>query len=153
MKLRITITISVLFLTVLSAIGGAAGARSAAGSPSDFIRASFDDQYDIHWVVKARSVSAGARAHGFVETSSILFGNVVCLVVHEHEALVTVFNREIRLVFLFTLRDNHPGPDEFLWIRFYESSFRPKCEPFDGTHGYPGTPVSGYITMHDAHQP
>jgi hypothetical protein len=154
MKRRILLSVGVLML--LSATAGAGGidARSTAGPANDFVLASFVDQYATHYFINAWSGPAGGKARGSFETSISFFrGNVDCLAVHRHEALVIADNREHRFVVTFLLRDNRHGPDELLFVDVRQGSSPRQCPPFDGTDGYPGTPVSGVINVHDAREP
>jgi hypothetical protein len=154
MKRRILLSVGVL--TLLSATAGAGGidARSAAGPPSDFVLASFDDQYATHYFLNAWSGPAGEKSRGRLVTSiSWLKANVDCLAVHRHEALVIGDNRKGYFVVTLLLRDNEPGPDELLSIEVRQGTSPRRCPPFDGTDGWPGTPVSGEINVHDAREP
>ena len=153
MKRRIVLSFAAL--TLASAIVGAGGidARSTAGSASDFVLASFDDGTTHHFIT-AWSGPAGGKAQGvFLTSIPWLKGEVRCLGVHRHEALVIADNRELRFVVMLALRDNRPGPDELLWVDFREGSAPRPCPPFDGTDGRPGTPVSGDVWVHDGREP
>ena len=153
MKVRLIVTVAVL--TVLSAIAGAGSidARSAAEPTNDFVLAWFND-HGTQYFINASSGPAGGKADGAFATSiPWLKGKVRCLAVHRHEALVIADNRAGYFVVTLLVRDNNPGPDELLFADLRQGRRPRHCPPFDGTDGYPGTPVSGDIRVHDAEGP
>ena len=156
MKRRILLAVGVL--TLLSATVGAGGidARSAAAGPADdFVLASFDDPYQGHFFVNVWSGPAGENPQGWLWTEwpTRKAIKVDCLAVHGHEALVIADIPSYFFVITLLVRDNYPGTDELLFVDGRQGSSPRRCPRFHGTNGYPGTPVSGDINVHDARKP
>jgi hypothetical protein len=151
MRQRVVLLFAALMLASATVGVGGIDARSTTGTTaSDFAFASFDDQFGTHFLITAWNTGAGGKARGVFQTSiEWLQGNVRCLAVHRHDALVIANNHELRLVITVALRDVRHGPDELLWVDSREGSApRPCPYPWDG--GPAGTPVSGDIWVHDA---
>jgi len=161
MKLKRRLVLSLGMVALLGAFAGPNGvdARSTAGSPEDFVLASFDVFNSPFGVIAesgpafgviAESGPAGENPRGRLTVQGQK-GKVDCLLVHGHEALVIGDLPGKHFVITLILRDNRPGPDEL--VLFDGRDVRPprQCGSWDGTHGAPGTPVSGDIWVHNAH--
>ncbi len=155
--MTLRIILSVVVVTLLSAIAGpgSVGARSATGSANDFVLASFDDQYATHFFINAWAGPGGENPQGLVRTTwpTRKAIKVDCLAVHRHEALVIADIPSYFFVITLLVRDNYPGTDELLFVDGRQGSSPRRCPRFHGTNGYPGTPVSGDINVHDARKP
>ena len=150
MKQRLVLSLAVL--TLLSAIAGAGGVDARATGPHhDFVLASFD-AFNTHFFVNAVSGPAGENPQGRL-TYAFLETKVDCLAVHGREALVIADIPSYFFVITLVLRDNRPGTDELVLLDARQGSSPRRCPGFGGTHGRPGTPVSGDINVHNAREP
>src|SRR5439155_17405702 len=133
MKLKRRLVLSLGMVALLGAFAGPGGvdARSTAGSPEDFVLASFD-VFNSPFGVIAESGPAGENPRGRLTVQG-LKGKVDCLLVHGHEALVIGDLPGKHFVITLILRDNRPGPDEL--VLFDGRDVRPprQCGSWDGT--------------------